>query len=82
MGTDEEEPKTVSLRASIRAGEPRISATLTVVPADSIELEESGEARFLRLRNGDFKLYKRVFLVIGGERHEITQSSLPDEPRV
>ena len=40
--------------------------------ADDLVSERSGTPRYLRLRNGDYKLYRRVFIVIDGQRHELT----------
>ena len=40
--------------------------------ADDVVSECSGTPRFLRLRSGDYQLYRRVFIVIDGQRHEIT----------
>ena len=40
--------------------------------ADDLVSERSGTLRYLRLRSGDYKLYRRVFIVIDGQRHELT----------
>ena len=52
---------------------------VTVVRADGIEAEDSPTYKWLRLRTGDIELPNRVFLVIDGNRYEITRDSLPEE---
>ena len=71
-------PPVSHLRMSARAGSPTASFNLRVVAADDIEVEDSATMKFLRLRNGDFALPKSVFLVVDGERHEITIDALPE----
>ncbi len=51
--------------------------TVTVTRAHDIEVEDSDTQKVLRLRNGDYACFKRVYLVIDGERHEITMDSVP-----
>lgn len=53
------------------------NVTVTVTRAHDIEVEDSDTERVLRLRNGDYACFKRVYLVIDGERHEITMDSVP-----
>ncbi len=47
-------------------------ASVTLIRADDIVVEESETRRLLMTRNGDFLLYKRVFLVVDGRSKEIT----------
>ena len=54
-------------------------ATGEATSADRIEVEDADHLKYLRLRAGDFELPQAVFLVINGERLEITQDSLPEE---
>ena len=54
-----------------------LSYTAEAIPADDVVMETSSTLKYLRLRNGDYSCYKSVFLVIDGERHEITMDSLP-----
>ena len=51
--------------------------TVTVTRAHDIEVEDSDTEKVLRLRNGDYACFKRAYLVIDGERHEITVDSMP-----
>ena len=46
--------------------------TVTVTRADNIEVEDSQTQKVLRLRNGDFSVFKTVYLVVHGQRTEIT----------
>ena len=79
MSLDEgnREPKSVLL--SGRGTVPEFTGTgrLTVRLADDVLVDESTTLKYLRLRNGDFELYRRIYLVIEGERHEITIDTLP-----
>ncbi len=50
-----------------------------VTPADAIVFEDSPNLRYLRLKNGDFSLPHRVFLVLEGKKFEITMQALPNE---
>ncbi len=74
-----EEPRNARVRASITTGVPIVHATVRITPADTIEVGESDQIKYLRLRTGDFSLNKRVFLIVEGQRREITVDSLPDE---
>ena len=76
----EPQPERVQLGASATFGAPAGRATLNVARAANVEVEDSPSLKFLRLRNGDFDMYKSVFLVIDGERHEITMDA-QDVPR-
>ncbi len=73
------EQQTLRLSASVESGEPRVTARLTVTPADSVEIEDSPPLKYLRLKTGDFSCYKRIFLVADGQRSEITVDELPQE---
>ena len=68
----EMQQKRVQLSGSATLGPITATATLRVARAADVEIEDSPTLKFLRLRNGDFDMYKRVFLVIDGESHEIT----------
>ena len=74
----ESKRQSVGIRASLRGGDITGSVKLEVISADDIQVEDSSERKYLRLRNGDYQCFKSVFLVIAGERHEITMDSLPD----
>ena len=68
------------IRAQIQSGVPKVSATVRVQYADRIEVEDSQTLKYLRLRTGDvYGLAQAVFLVVEGERYEITQDTLPEE---
>ena len=69
------EPRRVNLTGSASLGAPTSQARLTVRLVDNVEIEDATSLKYLRLKNGDFELYKRVFLVIDGERHEITMDA-------
>ncbi len=72
-------PETIELSGQISAGAVSLTGTLTVIQADDIEVGDSDAPKYLRLRNGDFRLSKRVFLVVDGARVEITVDELPPE---
>ena len=71
------EPQRIELTASANFGALTSQASLRVWLVDNLEVEDSSTLKLLRLRDGDFELYKRVFLVIDGEKHEITRN--PEE---
>ena len=54
-------------------------ATLQTEPASDVVVEPSQTPKFLRLRDGDFICWKSIFLVVGGEKREITVDTLPEE---
>ncbi len=68
------EPQRIELTASATFGAFTSQAGLRVRLVDNIEIEDTSTLKLLRLRNGDFELYKQVFLLIDGERHEITMN--------
>ena len=77
MNTSDEqpgEPDTVRLSGGASMGEVRIAGNLTlqVTRADNIEVEGSETQNVLRLKNGDFTCFKKLYLVVDGERIEIT----------
>ena len=81
MNTSEEqpeEPNVVSLSGHTTMGEVRITGnvTLRVTRADNIEVEDSETQKVLRLKNGDFTCFKSLYLVVDGERIEITVSAV------
>ena len=80
-GTDNRlEPREVRADGSPIIARVELSkASGEATPADRIEVEDADNIKFLWLRNGDFQLPQAVFLVIDGERREITQDSLPGE---
>lgn len=55
-------------------GEPIVArrAAGQATSASDVQVEDSSTQNLLRLRNGDYECRKRVFLVIDGERYEIT----------
>ena len=67
-----------SLRGSATFGPVTASARVSVTSADDIEVEESETVKYLRLKNGDFKIRKSVFLTVDGERREVTMDALPE----
>ena len=71
------EPKCVLLSGCGTAPEFTGTGRLSVRLADDVLAEESTTLKYLRLRNGDFELYRSIYLVIKGERHEITTDALP-----
>ena len=79
--TDNDSPKPTPKSISGKGVLPPITgtATLTVIPADRVEVENSPTLKYLRLRNGDIKVPNRVFIVSECKRREITMDSLPDE---
>ena len=78
MGEQESiEPQRIELTASANFGALTSQAGLRVRLVDNLEVEDSSTLKLLRLRDGDFELYKRVFLVIDGEKYEITRN--PEE---
>ena len=77
---ENQEVPDVHLRALPIVAEGAVSrAEVTVVPADGIEVEDADTLKYLRLRVGDYQVPKSVFLIVDGERYEITQDALPDE---
>ena len=76
---ENQEVPEVRLRAlPIVAGGAVLRAEVTVLPADDIEVEDTDTIKYLRLRTGDYQVPKSVFLIVDGERYEITQDALPD----
>ena len=74
-----DEPNQVSANANPIGFQVRISGnlTVTVTRADNIEVEDSEIQKVLRLRNGDYSCFKTVYLVVDGQRHEITMPVQP-----
>ena len=74
-----DEPNQVSANANPIDFQVRISGnlTVTVTRADNIEVEDSEIQKVLRLRNGDYSCFKTVYLVVEGQRHEITMPVQP-----
>ena len=74
-----DEPNQVSANANPIGFQVRISGnlTVTVTRADNIEVEDSEIQKVLRLRNGDYSCFKTVYLVVEGQRHEITMPVQP-----
>ena len=79
--SDSQNPKPVqvSLRPASAGGTTASSITVSVIPADAVEVEQSSTLKYLRLRNADYTSYTSVFLVVDGIRHEITMDTLPEE---
>ena len=55
--------------------------SLEITTADNIELEDAESPKYLRLKNGDVRVTKAVFLTIEGRRMEITMDALPEDPQ-
>ena len=55
--------------------------SLEITTADNIELEDAENLKYLRLKNGDVRVTKAVFLTIEGRRMEITMDALPEDPQ-
>ena len=53
--------------------------SLEITTADRIEVEDAENPKYLRLKNGDFRLPQAVFLTVDGQRIEITLDSLPED---
>ena len=73
-------PVQVSLQPADAGSTTVSSITVSVIPADAVETEQSATLKYLRLRNADYTSYTSVFLVVDGVRHEITMDTLPEEP--
>ena len=73
--SNDTEHQDISLSVLESSGVPTVSANL--MPASGIETEDSPTLKYLRLRNGDYSLPNRVFLIVNGQRHEITMDALP-----
>ena len=69
----------VSLSGHATFAESTAKATLRVEPASDVIVEDSPTRKFLLLKNGEFICWKSVFLVVGGEKIEITVDHLPEE---
>ena len=79
---DQSEPRCISVDASPISWSFSISEpTVQITPADRIEVEAAENLKYLRLRAGDFQLPQAVFLVVQGERFEITQDAIPESPQ-
>ena len=78
------EPRKVEIQASAFIGGITISrAEFQVLLADKIEVEPGSDLKCLPMRSGGyFTLPQAVFLVVDGERHEITIDKLPDGEQV
>ena len=74
------EPGVVEIRpAPIVGSGALLSVTITVLHADRIEVEDADRMKYLRLRSGDIELPNRVFLIVEGQRMEITVDELPKD---
>ena len=58
-----------------------VSVSFTATPVDDVIVAPSTTLKYLRLRNGDYACHSSVFLVIAGQRHEITMDGLPEDVR-
>ena len=56
-----------------------MSATVTVVQIDRIEVGDADRMKYLRLRSGEIEFPNRVFLMVEGQRIEITVDELPKD---
>ena len=71
--------KKIELSAHLNFEPMTACVTLRVEPASDVIVEDSPASKFIRLRNGDFSCWKSIFLVVGGEKMEITVDTLPEE---
>ena len=71
------EPETVSLSVQATAGLPTATARVTVISVDDVVIEVSPTLKYLLSHNGYFELYRSVYVVLEGERYEITTDALP-----
>ena len=76
---DQPESRVVHLQMSGTSGWPTAEFNLSVIPEDGIEVEVSDNLECLRLRAGIVRLPQTLYLVVQGERLEITQDALPEE---
>lgn len=72
-------PRAVDADKHVSARSVSFTYSAEVIPVDDVVTESSSTLKYLRLRNGDYNCYRAVFLVIDGERHEITMDALPEE---
>lgn len=68
----EANPKNVQAEAGLSARPPTFRAIGTVTVIDSVVVEDANSPMVLRLRHGDFRCSKHVFLVMDEERYEMT----------
>ena len=57
------------------------NVSLEITTADRIEVENAENPKYLRLKNGDFRLPQAVFLTVEDQRIEITLDALPEDPQ-
>lgn len=53
-------------------------ASVTVIRANDVRVEDSNDARLLQLKSGSFLCNKRVYLVVDGQETEITVDPSPE----
>ena len=73
-------PRRVELKGHATA-HTETSATLTVIQASRIKVEDAPTRRYLRLRAGDIECYSRVLISVDGVWKDITVDRLPNEPQ-
>ena len=69
-------PRRVELKGHATA-HTETSATLTVIQASRIKVEDAPTRRYLRLRAGDIECYSRVLISVDGAWKDITVGRLP-----
>lgn len=77
---EEPEAPVVHLRPAgpVSAGAPTVSvATLVVIQADNIEVEDSPTPKYLYMKNGTLTCSSAVYIWVNGERYEITMDHPP-----
>lgn len=74
------EASAIELRGEVGINAISFSVSLSIIPADTVEVENAETIRYLRTRSGTFSINKHVYLVINDERYDITSDSPPAEP--
>ena len=65
--------------AALLVGPPgSITVQVQVVDVADVVVEDSSATKYLPLRNGALRCNKAVYIVLDGERHEVTVDSPPD----
>ena len=66
------EPREIRVAARPVTWEVRIGSNVTVTVQMADDIENSDTQKVLRLASGDFSCFKSVYLVVDGQRREIT----------
>lgn len=72
-------PRSAKLSSSGTIGAVSGHAVAHIIPADDIKVENSTSLQYLRLRDGDFSIPKRVLLMVDGKWTKISRDKLPEE---